>query len=88
MGTYRTGMLPMHVNRPLLTVAEAAIELRLSVRTVRRLCRSGALPNARFGRQFRIPADAVRLELSGKSGGVERSAQAEAHRSGAATRGR
>jgi putative molybdopterin biosynthesis protein len=37
-----------------LTPDEIAAELRISVETVRRACRSGQLKANRFGRQFRI----------------------------------
>ncbi len=55
----------------MLTLAEAAARLRLSVRSVRRLTSSGALPIIRVSpRAVRIPADALEryLETGWQSG--------------------
>lgn len=49
-----------HLNRPdWLTVAEAAVALRVTEKTIRRRLERGELPFERVGRLIRIPASAV-----------------------------
>ena len=48
----------------LLTVAEAALGLRVSAATVKRLCADGDLPAIRVGHQWRISADAITIPIS------------------------
>jgi excisionase family DNA binding protein len=45
---------------PLLTIPEVAGYLRLSIKTVRRLIASGALPAHRVGRMLRVTEPDVR----------------------------
>lgn len=47
-------------DRPYRTAAEAASELGVSLRTVRRWVADGRLPAIRVGRSVRIPTDAYR----------------------------
>ena len=47
-------------DRPYRTAAEAASELGVSLRTVRRWVADGRLPATRVGRSVRIPVDAYR----------------------------
>ncbi len=42
-----------------LTIREAAIALKLSPQTIRRLIREDALSAHRLGRQWRVPTEAV-----------------------------
>jgi excisionase family DNA binding protein len=44
---------------PLLTAAEVAEQLHMSLRSVRRMIRDGRLPIARFGRAVRIRPEAL-----------------------------
>lgn len=53
--------------RELLTVEEAAAELRLSYKTVLELCQRGELPACRFGGQWRIDAEAMREMCRGEA---------------------
>jgi excisionase family DNA binding protein len=46
--------VPTTAPEPLLTVAEVAAELRLSVKTVRRMIARGALPARQIGRLWRV----------------------------------
>lgn len=46
-----------------LTVAEVADAMRVSNMTVYRLVHSGELPAVRFGRSYRVPAEAVKEYL-------------------------
>ena len=48
------------IDRPYRTAAEAASELGVSLRTVRRWVADGRLPAIRVGRSVRIPHDAYR----------------------------
>jgi len=50
------------IDRPYRTAAEAASELGVSLRTVRRWVADGRLPSIRVGRSVRIPQDAYRPE--------------------------
>lgn len=54
--------------RAFLKVAQAADLLGLSQVTVRRLCRSGALPALRCGREWRVERVAVQKLKSGRAG--------------------
>ena len=53
-------MTTRRIESELLTVPEAAAELRLSVETVRRALRSGDLPGIRLRRSWRVAVDDVR----------------------------
>jgi excisionase family DNA binding protein len=46
-----------------LTVAEVALAMRVSNMTVYRLVHEGELPAVRFGRSYRVPAQAVKEYL-------------------------
>ncbi|MBV1781374.1 helix-turn-helix domain-containing protein [Paeniglutamicibacter sp. ABSL32-1] len=46
-----------------LTVAEVALAMRVSKMTVYRLVHGGDLPAVRFGRSYRVPAQAVKEYL-------------------------
>lgn len=46
-----------------MTVAEVAEAMRVSNMTVYRLVHSGELPAVRFGRSYRVPAQAVKEYL-------------------------
>ncbi|MBV1780229.1 helix-turn-helix domain-containing protein [Paeniglutamicibacter sp. ABSL32-1] len=46
-----------------LTVAEVALAMRVSKMTVYRLVHAGELPAVRFGRSYRVPAQAVKEYL-------------------------
>jgi excisionase family DNA binding protein len=46
-----------------LTVAEVALAMRVSKMTVYRLVHEGELPAVRFGRSYRVPAQAVQEYL-------------------------
>lgn len=46
-----------------LTVAEVALAMRVSNMTVYRLVHAGELPAVRFGRSYRVPAQAVKEYL-------------------------
>ena len=47
----------------LFTVAEVADVMRVSRMTVYRVIREGGLPAVRFGRSYRVPADALQSYL-------------------------
>jgi excisionase family DNA binding protein len=47
-----------------LTVAEVALAMRVSKMTVYRLVHAGDLPAVRFGRSYRVPAQAVQEYLT------------------------
>ena len=51
--------------RNLLTVAQVASELNISVRTVRRLIASGSLPVHRIGRSVRVSPSSLSAFLTG-----------------------
>lgn len=55
---------PTDPTGPVLTVAEAAVRLRLNEQTVRVKCSTGEIPAARVGRQYRIPARVVDAMLT------------------------
>jgi excisionase family DNA binding protein len=46
-----------------LTVAEVALAMRVSNMTVYRLVHEGELPAVRFGKSYRVPAQAVKEYL-------------------------
>ncbi|GAA3328949.1 hypothetical protein GCM10017711_38670 [Paeniglutamicibacter sulfureus] len=58
-----------------MTVAEVAEAMRVSNMTVYRLVHSGELPAVRFGRSYRVPAQAVKEYLI-----AEQHAAASEHR--------
>ena len=51
---YRGNISKSTAPEALLTVAEVAAELRLSVKTVRRMIARGELPGRQIGRQWRV----------------------------------
>jgi excisionase family DNA binding protein len=55
-------------DRPYRTAAEVALELGVSLRTVRRWVTGGRLRATRVGRSVRIPVDAYRTSLSSPAG--------------------
>ena len=52
------------VRSPLLTAAEVAALLQVSLRTVRRLIADGSLPVVRIGRSVRVSGEALNAFLS------------------------
>lgn len=52
---------------PLMTAAEVAALLQVSLRTVRRLIADGTLPSVRIGRAVRVPQEALDAFLSGQA---------------------
>ena len=53
-----------------LSRKEAADLLRVSLVTLDKFIRTGALPSVKIGRHVRIPANAVRDAITGKEGGA------------------
>lgn len=51
----------------ILTCSEAAVELRCSAATVRRLICDGELPSVRIGRRLYVPTAAVETLLAGRT---------------------
>jgi excisionase family DNA binding protein len=66
-----------------LTPDEIAAELRISVETVRRACRSGQLKSDRFGRQFRILRANLNAYLKSKEVPTQRESGPKANGLGA-----
>jgi excisionase family DNA binding protein len=63
-----------HDDRPaLLTAPQVATSLQVSLRTIRRLIRSGALPVVRIGRTLRVRGADLEAFLKTRSGPGERS---------------
>lgn len=54
-----------------MTVSEVAAELRVSRATVYRLLHAGTLPGRRFGKNLRVPRDAVATYIhNSRTGGT------------------
>jgi excisionase family DNA binding protein len=64
-------LLPDWIPNRLLTADETAVVLNLSLRHVRRLIASGALPATRIGRSVRIRPEAIAALVRGDSTGQE-----------------
>lgn len=66
-GTHTISAVPKTVCDPqssLLTLTEAAAQLRISPRTLRRMVKSGKLTALRIGRQLRFDRDIFWLEIN------------------------